>query len=195
MTELLNKWLSWMSANPNLSGWAQAFGVVLAIVIAIATPAWQRWQQTRDARQIEIEIDLVCASSVFFLLNDVESWLQGCVQLGETPRSESRRDFFFHDLIDRIKLLEQREKNLNRVIGLHIARDALLRTQSRLELPFLQSHGAGQKELDFLTADIALVQIEKGVAHWLLDEARLRSDWTPVKFWELQRRFVLLKRG
>ncbi len=97
--------------------------------------------------------------------------------------------------MDRIKLLEQREKNANRVIGLQKARGALLRTQSQLELPFLQSHGVAQKEFDSLTADISRVQIEKNIANWLLDKAQLSSDRIPVKFWELYRRSVLLKRA
>ncbi len=177
MEILLDKSINWLNANPNLSGWAQALGAIVAVLIAIWVPAFQRWQQLKDSRRIEIESDLVCASGVFLLMSDAESWLQGHQVTAEMQRADSRRDVVFHDLMDRIKLWEQREKDGNRVICLYTARHALLRTQTRLEYRFLQSKGMAPKELDFLATDIQQLKCEKDIARWLLDAAQLQKDW------------------
>lgn len=120
--------LAWMRANQDLSGWAQAIGAVVAILIAIVIPAYQRHTQTLDARRLEAGLNLALATSCRFLLNDVIIFFKALLGTAPMPRSSRRDDVQMSDLLERIRALESRETNHARILALYEARGSLILT-------------------------------------------------------------------
>jgi hypothetical protein len=136
-----NQALLFMRAHENLAGWAQAFGAMLAIVFAIGVPAYQRYAQTLDTRRERASLNLVLASSGFFLLTDIQIFLNGLVgDRAHMPRGYCRDDVLVSDLLERIRSLEAREVSHARLISLFSARGALTLTNRDVADPNYQNH-------------------------------------------------------
>jgi hypothetical protein len=160
--------LDWMRSveNAPLSGWAQAIGAVLAILIAIAVPAYQRHSQLLDARRGLASLNLVLASSCGFLLNDVVVFLKGLIEKDNMPRAEFRDDTQINDMLERIRALEAREISHARIISLYAARGALILTNRELQQPFLQDRGLHEKEILLLKKRIASVDERLSITNY-----------------------------
>lgn len=175
--------VTWMRANEDLSGWAQAVGAFIALFIAIAIPAWQRRQQRSDTRLEELTLDVTLGSGVFFVLNDAELWINEMIEKTFMTRNEARTDFIFNDLIERILLWEGRETNDHRVISLYLTRGAIARTQNKLAWSVLQRKPIMDGEIVLLKADHKIVCDQKDFAKRLLDHAVFRLNLKKLPFW------------
>ncbi|MDT6960151.1 hypothetical protein QTN24_01455 [Cupriavidus sp. SZY C1] len=115
----------WLEANEKLAGWAQAFGALIALVIAIGVPAWQRYAERRDAQISATNANSALAQSLYFLLRDIEIFLVAFVEPTGLPRRTLWDPVTMDDLLSRISALESREQVPERVTALYRARGAL----------------------------------------------------------------------
>lgn len=120
--------ISWMGQNQNWSGWAQAVGATVGIIIAVAVPAYQRWAQTLDMRREKAEMNLINAQTLFFLLSDIANWLGAHLKLASMPRQAARHDIQRDDLLCRIQALEAKVTDHQSGEVLFRARGAIVQT-------------------------------------------------------------------
>lgn len=116
---------AWMMDNEKLAGWAQAFGAVIALVVAIFVPAWQRYSEKRAVQISDANRDAALAQSLFYLLRDIEIFIAGFIGKGDMPRKMLLAPVTMDDLLSRIAALESREERSDRVTALFRARGAL----------------------------------------------------------------------
>ena len=116
---------AWMETNDKLAGWAQAFGAVIALLVAIGVPAWQRYSEKRAVQIADANSDAALAQSLFYLLRDVELFIARFTSARDVPRKMLLDPVTMDDLLSRIAALESREEKSERVTALFRARGAL----------------------------------------------------------------------
>ena len=112
--------------HPDLSGWAQAVGGTIAILIAVFVPAYQRYTQNLDRRREEAARNHTLSLSCFYLLGDVSNYLRRLIHLDNLPRSAVGDTLTLTTLLTRIDTLERRESDWKRASMLYHARNYLL---------------------------------------------------------------------
>lgn len=147
----------WMVVNEKLAGWAQAIGSVVAILIAIAVPAWQRHAERRDAAIEDARIDVVLSQNLFFLLRDVAIFLKNLISRKEMPRKNLADRVSMDDLLSRIAALESRERHAMRILALFRTRGALSGTNMAL-VDWLGETPLTDTELDLLKERVDLIE-------------------------------------
>ncbi|QAU33118.1 hypothetical protein [Janthinobacterium sp. 17J80-10] len=185
--EFIDQAIAWMRLpeNTNLAGWAQAVGATVALVLAIAVPAYQRHAQLLDLRRQRSELNLALATSCRYLLGDVLNFLNGPITLAKLPRSSCRDDVHLNDLLERIHALENREISHARITSLYAARNALILTNMALCSPYAQDNPLSAKELENLKTRITsvneILETAEYDADFALGEARSFEQSWPAR--------------
>ncbi|HEY8606687.1 MAG TPA: hypothetical protein VIM12_06205 [Noviherbaspirillum sp.] len=146
--------ITWMNANPNIAGWAQAFGAMIGIGIAIAVPWYQRKVQLADVRIVQLKAQVVHQVAVFYLLVEIEMYLRGFLRPGDTPRRHLAQDGRYVDLVQRISALDGRETDITRASYLFRARGMLLNVHMAACSDLLRDKPLELGEQSHLTAQL-----------------------------------------
>lgn len=161
--------LKWMNGNEKLSGWAQFYGAIIAIGLAIAVPAWQRHSQNLDRWRDGEDTNASLSQNSFFLLGEILSYVRGCGSSDTMPRSLVRDTDRSDDLLRRIHALELKEISPNRIIRLFHARGHVHNTNSAMTRPTFQNDPLSAGELQLFTD--RRTHLEK-----LVEEAKREND-------------------
>jgi hypothetical protein len=182
--------LAWMESHDKLAGWAQTVGSVLALLLAIAVPWWQRREQIRDERKRDANVEVVNARATFFLLTDIHLWLCGQKTLTNMPRILAHHRKSVENLLARVAAQEARETSGDRIAALFHARGAILQTQTELDEQYMQQHPLQPGEIKLLEQRIALMQghvrgVRRGFDHalYLHDVSKTSLLFRPVIWW------------
>ncbi|CAB3852595.1 hypothetical protein LMG26846_02072 [Achromobacter insuavis] len=114
--------------------WLAANKDVAAVLVAIAVPVFQRSGEIKDRRVREAESRVSQYQSVFFLLCDVENDLRKPERLKELPGRLVFDATEGEDLLQRIRVLEQRELDAPAVIALFRARSLIMTARNSLRV-------------------------------------------------------------
>ncbi|MGF6116663.1 hypothetical protein ABIE30_000669 [Janthinobacterium lividum] len=150
--------IEWMSNNEKMSGWAQFFGSIGAIILAITIPAWQRHGQNLDRLRATTELNAALSQHNYFLLGEVRDHLVGYITRKRMARGIARNDAQRDDLLRRIHALENRENNADRITHLFIARGVIHQTNTAMSLSSLQNEILGLAELVMITERIDKIE-------------------------------------
>lgn len=160
----MHELLAWMHSNPNLSGWAQAAGGFLGILIAVAIPYFQRASQIDDEKRKHAQEDLAQSQGTYFLIVDTLGWLIACKATAAIPRNCGALDRA-PDLLARARALDAKESDGHRVIAVQAARDVIVRTNGMLNFSFKLEHPLTPDELAFIEKDLEKMKEILGVRH------------------------------
>jgi len=106
-------------------GWLGKNKEIVAVLIAVAVPVYQRRGESKDRRISEASANVSQLQAVFFFLTDVRDYLRKPTALEDFPRERVFDDGQARDLLRRLHALEQREQHVASVIALYRARGLL----------------------------------------------------------------------
>jgi hypothetical protein len=155
---MVSQMLQWMNQHPNLSGWAQAFGAVLAILIAVAIPWYQRRAQMLDMLRTKAELDVVLSYGVSQLLTDAHIFLRNLPKTKHLARNANWIEMEVKELLERIRAIENREHDHKRITALFHVRGALLATNFIFARPDLQQNKLAADEIESIEKYVAFVK-------------------------------------
>jgi hypothetical protein len=122
MHDYFQRVIDWMETHDKLAGWAQTFGALIALVLAIAIPWWQRKEQLKDARVTALRLECHLTSLLCLLVGDTWSVSERIQSNPDpTPTELQVQLVYLEDLRIRINGLEPRlpdEMHLNALLGM-----------------------------------------------------------------------------
>ncbi|VVD29208.1 hypothetical protein [Paraburkholderia dioscoreae] len=164
--------LRWMEDHDKLSGWAQAIGAVLALVIAIMIPAWQRMAERRDRRVEAAALDAVMVGALFHVMLDAESYAHSALLQADRPASEiSVDEIGATDLLARILQLEERERDFLRSTIEGKCRSVVLKSMKLIKVASVRGKPPLQMEIGSINNEIVWLNRDRERVLFEMDRA------------------------
>lgn len=181
---MLNSWLKWFDANPNLSGWAQTAGALLALIIAIAVPAWQHFQTEQRRALDEQSLDLYLCMATRMVLHDIQCFARRVIDLIDLPREDIRDELMVAELLERLRNLEVRDKDLARQASHYAGRWAVLSIHQHLKGVHTQTEESGEQVELIFESNFKQIEAEMKKISYLIDHSTYRLALLQCSAWK-----------
>lgn len=190
MHDSLQRAIDWMEANDKLAGWAQTFGSLLALVLAIGIPWWQRKEQLKDARVTALRLECHITYLLCLLVGDTWSVFKRMqVKPDPAPTELEVELVYLEDLRVRINGLEPRlpdEMHLNTLLAM---RRFLMIFHRQLVFPKDSKKPLSQQPEILKILETQTADLEEHMHELSKDAQRLRYqlDWMLASWWQKPR--------
>jgi hypothetical protein len=180
---MLDTWLKWFEANPNLSGWAQTIGALLALVVAIITPALQHHLTERRRALDEQSLDLYLCMATRMVLHDILCFGRRVIELIDLPREEIRDELMVSELLERLRNLEIRDKDLARQASQYAGRWAVLSLAQFLNGTHAQVEELTPQLTKIFKDNLSHIEAEMKKVGYLIDHSIYRLTLLQCSAW------------
>lgn len=181
---MLDSWLKWFDSNPNLSGWAQTAGALLALIVAIAVPAWQHVQTERRRALDEQSLDLYLCMATKMVLHDVQCFARRVIDLLDLPREDIRDELMEAELLERLRNLEVRDKDLARQASYYAGRWSVLSIHQHLKGTHAQTEESRNRVQQIFESNFKQIEVEMKKIGYLTDHSTYRLALLQCAAWK-----------